>query len=52
MKSTFYHANAAAISFITKPIKPTTAMPKALIFMDSHSSSLSGLDASFRVLAA
>ena len=37
---------------MTKPIRPITPMPRALIFMDSQSSSLSGLDASFSVLAA
>ena len=40
------------MSLITKPIKPTAPMPRTLIFIDSHSSSLSGFEASFKVLAA
>ena len=40
------------MSLMTKPIKPTAPMPRTVIFTDSHSSVLSGLEASFKVLAA
>jgi hypothetical protein len=39
-------------NLMTKPIKPTAPMPKMLIFTESQSSSLSGLEASFSVLDA
>ena len=37
---------------MTKPTNPITPMPNRLIFMESQSSSLPGLVASFNVLAA
>jgi hypothetical protein len=40
------------ISLIRKPTKPTAPMPNKLIFIESQSSSLPGLVASFNVLPA
>jgi len=37
---------------MTNPMSPITPIPRKDIFIESHSSSLSGFEASFRVLAA
>jgi hypothetical protein len=55
--SAFYEGAAAPPiayerSLITKPIRPTTPMPRRLIFIDNQSSSRPGLTANFKVLEA